>query len=72
MVDKIKTICQELDITQMQLADMLGLHYSSFSKWKEKIPKNSEITLDLLVENHRLKQELTTIKEALKVLRQIV
>ena len=70
-MDKIKAICQELGITQMQLADRIGIHYSNFSKYKEKIPKSTEITLDILVQNHRLQQELQSIKEAISVLKNL-
>ncbi|WP_295700810.1 helix-turn-helix transcriptional regulator [uncultured Helicobacter sp.] len=70
-MDKVKSICQELGITQNELAELMGLHYTAFSKWKEKIPKNAEICLDLLVENYRLKKHLKGIKEAIITLQNI-
>lgn len=70
-MDKIKEICTELGITQNELAELLGIHYTTFSKWKDGIPKNSEITLNLLVENHRLKQKLSKASEAINLLKNL-
>ncbi|WP_086256449.1 DNA-binding transcriptional regulator [Campylobacter vicugnae] len=70
-MDKIKAICAELNITQNELAKMLGIHYTTFSKWKDAIPKNSEITLDLLLENHRLKNKLAKINDAINILKNL-
>lgn len=70
-MDKIKSICAELNITQNELAQILGIHYTTFSKWKDAIPKNSEVTLDLLVENHRLKLKLAKINEAINLLKNL-
>lgn len=70
-MDKIKAICTELGITQNELAEKLGIHYTTFSKWKDAIPKNAEITLDLLLENHRLKNRLAKISDAINILKNL-
>lgn len=70
-MDKIKAICTELGITQNELAEKLGIHYTTFSKWKDAIPKNAEITLDLLLENHRLKNKLAKISDAINILKNL-
>ena len=70
-MDKVKEVCKILGITQNELADLMGLHYTAFSKWKDKTPKNAEIFLNLIVENYGLKQELKQIKEAIKILKEI-
>lgn len=70
-MDKIKAICAELSITQNELAEKLGIHYTTFSKWKNAIPKNAEITLDLLLENHRLKNKLAKISDAINTLKNL-
>lgn len=70
-MNKIKEICAELGITQNELAELLGIHYTTFSKWKDAIPKNSEITLNLLVENHHLKQKLAKVKDAINLLKNL-
>lgn len=70
-MDKIKAICTELGITQNELAEKLGIHYTTFSKWKDAIPKNAEITLDLLLENHRLKNKLAKISDAISILKNL-
>ena len=67
-MDKVKEVCKILGITQNQLAELMGLHYTAFSKWKDKTPKNAEIFLNLIIENYELKQEL---KEAVKILKEI-
>ncbi|KAA6229959.1 helix-turn-helix transcriptional regulator [Campylobacter sp. LR264d] len=67
----LKKTCKELNITQSELAKLLGYHFTSFSKWSNKIPKNSEITLNLLIENHRLKKQIAEFKNALRVLRDL-
>ncbi|TLE05085.1 XRE family transcriptional regulator [Helicobacter bilis] len=68
---KVKEVCKILGITQNQLAELMGLHYTAFSKWKDKTPKNAEIFLNLIIENYELKQELKQIKEAVKILKEI-
>lgn len=70
-MEKVKLVCKELNITQNELAELLGIHYTTFSKWKKEVPKSSEVALDLLLENHKLKSELAKIKEALKFLRNL-
>lgn len=66
-MDKVKEVCKILGITQNQLAELMGLHYTAFSKWKDKTPKNAEIFLNLIIENYELKQ----IKEAIKILKDL-
>lgn len=68
---KVKEVCKILGITQNQLAELMGLHYTAFSKWKDKTPKNAEIFLNLIIENYELKQELKQIKEAVKILKDL-
>lgn len=70
-MDKVKMICAELGITQNELAELMGLHYTAFSKWKEKIPKNADICLDLILENHRLKKQMREIKTAIHTLQNL-
>ncbi|WP_281650469.1 XRE family transcriptional regulator [Helicobacter bilis] len=70
-MDKVKEVCKILGITQNQLAELMGLHYTAFSKWKDKTPKNAEIFLNLIIENYELKQELKQIKEAIKILKDL-
>lgn len=70
-MDKVKKVCAELGITQNELAEMMGLHYTAFSKWKEKIPKNAEVCLDLILENHRLRVQMSEIKKALLTLKNL-
>ncbi len=52
----IKHTCQELGITQKELAQRTGLSVSAISKWNQgaKIPNSAEKTFNLLVENFKL------------------
>ncbi len=57
--DMAKNVSNILGITQVQLADMLGVPYSTMQRWNSgDIPKMARLALDLLVENRRLKDEI--------------
>ena len=38
-MDKVKEVCKILGITQNQLAELMGLHYTAFQNGKTKRPK---------------------------------
>ncbi|MGP1450194.1 MAG: helix-turn-helix domain-containing protein [Wolinella sp.] len=67
----VKKACEELGITQKELADLMGIHFTTFSKWKDGIPKSSEITINLLIENRALKRKLAQAGEALRSLKEL-
>lgn len=60
-MDKLKTTCEQLHITQKQLAQMLDINENTFSQWKRngKMPKWADKLLDLLI----IEQRYNTIKE---------
>lgn len=71
MQDRVREVCSKLGITQLELAKMMGVHYSTFSKWKENPPLSSELFMRALVEKEELKQELERIRSAVAVLKQL-
>lgn len=57
--DMAKNVSNILGITQVQLADMLGVPYSTMQRWNNgNIPKMARLALDLLVENKKLEEAL--------------
>lgn len=60
-MDKVKDTCQELHITQKQLAQMLELNENTLSQWKRtgKMPKWADKLLDLLI----IEQRYNTLKQ---------
>jgi len=64
----VKKVCKELGITQKELAERLGVPQSTVSGWaKGDIPKMTQLALELLIENQRLKDKLNVFKEAHKI-----
>jgi len=64
----VKLTCQELGITQKELAERLEVSPASVSDWaKGNIPKMTELALNLMIENIELKKKLTIFKEAHKI-----
>ena len=66
----VKRTCKELGITQKELAERLGVHLTTVQKWaaSEKIPENAEKSIELLVENHRLKTKLDKFTTAFNLI----
>jgi transcriptional regulator with XRE-family HTH domain len=71
MTDKknlVKQVCSELGISQKELAARLGMHEISVGRWSHDIPKSAEKTLELLLENHKLKEKCNKIDAFMKLL----
>lgn len=64
----IKDFCRELEISQKELAEIFGLSTSAISQWNEELPKTAQVALELLVENKKLKNDLSIIKKAHEIL----
>lgn len=64
----VKKVCKELGITQKELAEMLGVNPSAVSQWNVETPKMAEKTLELLLENHKLKKDLKEIIKAHRII----
>lgn len=69
--DELKTFCKELRITQRELAERIGMSADSLNNAvnQNKISKMAENSINLILENESLKNELKKyeiLKEALK------
>lgn len=69
--DELKTFCKELGITQRELAERIGMSADSLNTAvsNNKISKMAENSINLILENENLKNELKKyeiLKEALK------
>jgi|GEM_PF-3252424 len=64
----VKATCNELGISQKELADKFGISTSAISQWGTDIPKTAQVALELMLENNQLKKDLKTLVEAQKTL----
>lgn len=69
----IKQACKELQITQRELAEILKVNEVTVRQWSSKgnIMPSVEVTLNLLLENHKLKSQLDKIKGFAELLTEI-
>lgn len=69
----IKQTCKELQITQRELAEILKVNEVTVRQWSSKgnIMPSVEVTLNLLLENHKLKSQLDKIKGFAELLTEI-
>ena len=73
MSDKniVKKVCAELEITQKELAVKLGVHITAVQKWvanAQNLPPQTQKTLELVLENHKLKQKTEKIDQILRLI----
>jgi len=67
----VKQVCQELGINQAELAIRLGIGRSAISKWNNgNIPVIAKTALELLIENHKQKNELKILDSFTELLTQ--
>lgn len=69
----VKKYCEILGCNQKTLAEKMALNPQTFAKWNERgeIPQSSLITLELLVENHKLKSQIGKLKDFSLLLKEI-
>lgn len=68
----VKKVCRELEITQRELAERLGVPPTTLSGWASgDIPKMTEFALNLMLENVELKSKLNSIKKAHKIISEL-
>ena len=69
----IKQTCKELQITQRELAEIIKVNDGTVRQWSSKgdVMPNVEVTLNLLLENHKLKSQLDKIKGFAELLAEI-
>lgn len=66
----VKRACQELDITQKELAEQIDVPQSTVNRWAStnEIPKMAEKYFELLLETKDLKEKFELLKKAHKIL----
>jgi predicted transcriptional regulator len=70
----VKKTCQELGITQKQLAEIVGLSDRTLSKYatSEHIPKNIINHINLLLENRKQKEAFFHLKDSIKTIQKYI
>lgn len=69
----VKKVCLELGITQKELADILKVNDGTIRQWSSKgeVMPNVEVTLNLLLENNKLKKQIEKLKSFSLLLEEI-
>lgn len=69
----IKLTCKELGLTQKELAERLGSHLTTIQKWAsaDDLPLSAKKSLELILENHYLKQKVEKIETIIKLLNEL-
>ncbi|ANE32867.1 transcriptional regulator [Campylobacter hyointestinalis] len=70
----VKRVCRELGITQRELSEILGVHLVSVQKWvanANDLPLQTQKSLNLVLENHHLKNKVDKINTILKLIDEI-
>ena len=61
----VKKVCKELGVTQKELAEKIGVAEGTVNRWSSKpdiIPEQSIKTINLLIENEKLKEQVKVLK----------
>ena len=70
----VKQTCKELGITQKELAEMIGVSEGTVNRWSANpntIPDQTIKTLDILLENKRLKEKEIKIATIFKLIEEL-
>lgn len=69
-MDLHNKVCNELSISKKDLAKKLGVSASTVTSWCDdnRVSQTTKIALELMLENHKLKQIIKKIKEAQKAI----
>ncbi|MCX6075636.1 MAG: helix-turn-helix transcriptional regulator [Campylobacterales bacterium] len=69
----VKRACQELGITQKELAERLDVPQPTMARWQSgEIPKMAKLALELLLENKALKEDMSILRQAHQILHKTV
>lgn len=68
----VKRTCQELGLTQKELANLVGVTTSAISQWNSEVPRMAEVALTLLIENHHLKKDIESILNGQKTIQRLL
>lgn len=67
----VKKVCKELGITQKELAEKIGVPHPTVARWASgEVPEQGKKLIELYYENVKLKNKLSKVSDALKVLRE--
>lgn len=64
-------VCEILGISRQELADKLGVSISTINSWTSypaRVSQTTRVALELMIENHELKQIIKKAKEAQKAI----
>ncbi|EAK0755625.1 helix-turn-helix transcriptional regulator [Campylobacter coli] len=70
----VKRVCKELNITQKELSEILGVHLTTIQKWvanDNDLPLQAKKSLNLVLENHHLKIRLKTLDEFVRLFKEL-
>ncbi|EGD4087977.1 helix-turn-helix transcriptional regulator, partial [Campylobacter coli] len=70
----VKEVCKELNITQKELSEILGVHLTTIQKWvanDNDLPLQVKKSLNLVLENHHLKIRLKTLDEFVRLFKEL-
>ncbi|EAJ5822632.1 helix-turn-helix transcriptional regulator [Campylobacter jejuni] len=70
----VKEVCKELNITQKELSEILGVHLTTIQKWvanDNDLPLQAKKSLNLVLENHHLKTRLKTLDEFVRLFKEL-
>ena len=67
----VKKTCKELGVTQIELADIMGVAKNTATQWATQIkpPKYAIKFMELLAEHKKTKEQLEKLKSALEILK---
>lgn len=67
----VKKTCRELGVTQIELADIMGVAKNTATQWATQIkpPKYAIKFMKLLAEHKKTKEQLEKLKSALEILK---
>ncbi|MDD5360459.1 MAG: helix-turn-helix transcriptional regulator [Sulfurovaceae bacterium] len=68
----VKQVCDEFDITQKDLSDILDVPQSTISRWQAgEIPKMAQLALEQMIKIKTLEQHLENVKKFYTTLKEI-
>lgn len=68
-MNAVKQICNELGITQKELAELLKVNEGTPAQWSSKgVPPWADVAMGLLIENKKLKDKLDKLKGFIELL----
>jgi len=68
----VKKVCEEMNISQSDLARQLDVTTSAIAQWSSKeVPKMARKTLEYMLKSYKQEQQLNAVREFYKVLHEI-